>query len=399
MGFIALLSLLSIMVCYTHWLTFRQNFGLNENMEFLELTLFSNTLRSWIIALALFVGLLLALILIKKVWLKRAASLESIDDGKLDGLVIRLLKQTRWIFILAVSANLASLALHLPEASRAAIRVVTVIILLVQGGLWGNGIIAYWINRKVKKQMEMDAERATTLDVFGLMGRIVLWIVVVLLILDNLPGIQVTTLIASLGITGIAVALAVQNILGDLFSSFTIVMDKPFVIGDFIIVDEYRGTVEHIGLKSTRIRSLTGEQLIFSNSDLLNSRVRNFKRMARRRILFNLGVTYQTPAEKLAIIPALIREIVEKHPDATFDRAHFSSYGAYSLDFEIVYWVDTPDYYVYMDIQQDINLEIYRCFTDIGVEFAYPTQTLFMEKQTPQALNHTTNPTDHKETN
>jgi small-conductance mechanosensitive channel len=363
-------------------------------MEFLELTLFGNTLRSWIIALALFVGLQLALILIKKIWSQRATSLESVDAGKLDGLVTRLLKQTRWIFILAVSANLASLALHLPEAGRAAIRVVTVIIFLIQGGLWGNGIITYWINRRVKKQVEVDAERATTLDVFGLMAKIVLWTVVVLLILDNLPGIQVTTLIASLGITGIAVALAVQNILGDLFSSFTIVMDKPFVIGDFIIVDEYRGTVEHIGLKSTRIRSLTGEQLVFSNSDLLNSRVRNFKRMARRRILFNLGVTYQTPAEKLAAIPSLIREIIEKHPDATFDRAHFSAYGAYSLDFEIVYWVDTPDYYVYMNIQQDINLEIYRTFAELGVEFAYPTQTLFMEKQDLQAANQSSDPSD-----
>ncbi|MFU8771860.1 MAG: mechanosensitive ion channel family protein, partial [Anaerolineales bacterium] len=306
------------------------------------------------------------------------------ENGKLDGLVIRLLKQTRWIFFVAVSANLASLGLHLPEEARAAIGVVTVIILLIQAGLWGNGIITYWINRKVQRQMEFDGEKAATMDVFGLIARIILWTVVVLLILDNIPGIQVTTLIASLGITGIAVALAVQNILGDLFSSFTIVMDKPFVIGDFIIVDEYRGTVEHIGLKSTRIRSLSGEQLVFSNSDLLNSRVRNFKRMARRRILFNLGVTYQTPPEKLAKIPTLIREIVDKHPDATFDRAHFSAYGAYSLDFEIVYWVDTPDYYVYMDIQQDINLELYRSFAELGVEFAYPTQTLFMENQNSQ---------------
>jgi small-conductance mechanosensitive channel len=368
-------------------------------MEFLELILFGNTLRSWVIALVLFVGVLMALVLIKKVWVKRVAKVASTDDGKLDGLVNRLLVQTRWIFMMAVAANIALLSLDLPGEARTTMRVVTVIILLIQAGLWGNGIITYSINRRVKNQIELDAARATTLDVFGLLGKIVLWTVVVLLILDNLPGIQVTTLIASLGITGIAVALAVQNILGDLFSSFTIVMDKPFVIGDFIIVDEHRGTVEHIGLKSTRIRSLTGEQLVFSNSDLLHSRVRNFKRMARRRILFNLGVTYQTPPEKLAAIPALISEIIEKHPDATFDRAHFSSYGAYSLDFEIVYWVETPDYYVYMDIQQDINLEIYRSFTDLGVEFAYPTQTLFMEDQNPQASNHITNPTDSEESN
>jgi len=367
-------------------------------MEFLEITFFENTLRDWMIALAIFLAILIGLLLIKQIWLKRASFLSHKKEGEPDGLLTRLLKQTRWIFLFILAANLALLTLQLPETTRNTIRVITMMILLVQAGFWGNGLIAYIINRRVKKQMEMDAERATTLNVVGLLVRIVLWSVVVLLILDNLPGVQVTTLIASLGITGIAVALAVQNILGDLFSSFTIVMDKPFVIGDFIIVDEYRGTVEHIGLKSTRIRSLTGEQLVFSNSDLLNSRVRNFKQMARRRILFELGVTYQTPPEKLVAIPGLIREIIEKHTEATFDRSHFSAYGDFSLNFETVYWVETPDYYTYMDIQQDINLEIYRSFAELGVEFAYPTQTIFMEKENSQEITRNPNNADHLQT-
>lgn len=353
----------------------------DKNMEFMDLILFDNTLRGWIIALAVFFAALLVLILIKQLGLKRASFFARRPEAAPDGLVTRVLEQTKWVFFVVVAANIASLALDLPGETRITIRIVTVTILLIQAGLWGNGVILHSINRRVKRQLELDPARATTLDAFGLIARIILWIVVVLLILDNLPGVQVTTLIASLGITGIAVALAVQNILGDLFASFTIVMDKPFIIGDFIIVDEYRGTVEHIGLKSTRIRSLTGEQLVFSNSDLLGSRVRNFKRMARRRILFNLGVTYQTPHDKLVDIPPVIREIIEKHPETTFDRAHFSAYSAYSLDFEIVYWVESPDYLVYMDIQQDINLEIYRRFSELGVEFAYPTQTVFMEKQ------------------
>ena len=364
-------------------------------MELLEITFFENTLRDWIIALAIFLAILIGLLLIKQIWLKRASFISHKKEGEPDGLLTRLLKQTRWIFLFVLAANLALLTLHLPETTRNTIRVITMMILLVQAGFWGNGVITYIINHRVKKQMEMDAERATTLNVVGLIARIVLWSVVVLLILDNLPGVQVTTLIASLGITGIAVALAVQNILGYLFSSFTIVMDKPFVIGDFIIVDEYRGTVEHIGLKSTRIRSLTGEQLVFSNSDLLNSRVRNFKRMARRRILFELGVIYQTPPEKLATIPGVIREIIEKHPKATFDRSHFSAYGDFSLNFETVYWVETPDYHTYMDIQQDINLEIYRSFAELGVEFAYPTQTIFMEKENSQETTRNPNNADH----
>ena len=352
-------------------------------MDFLELILFENTLRSWVIALIVFFAALILLISIKQLILKRVSLIARTSDDHIDGLLTRLLKQTRWIFFLVVAINIATLALYLPDETRITIRVVTVTIFLIQLGLWSNGVILYSINSRVKAQIEMDASRATTLGVFGLIARIILWIVVALLILDNLPGIQVTTLIASLGITGIAVALAVQNILGDLFASFTIVMDKPFVIGDFIIVDDFRGNVEHIGLKSTRIRSLTGEQLIFSNSDLLSSRVRNYKHMTRRLIMFNLGVTYQTPADKLSEIPTVIREAIDKHPETTFDRAHFSSYGPYSLDFEIVYWVEKPDYSIFMDIQQDINLEIYQRFEELGVEFAYPTQTVFMEKENP----------------
>lgn len=207
-----------------------------------------------------------------------------------------------------------------------------------------------------------------------------LWSVIVLLTLDNL-GFDVTALVAGLGIGGVAVALAVQKILGDLFASLSIVLDKPFVIGDFIIVGEHLGTVEHIGLKTTRIRSLSGEQLIFSNSDLLGSRIRNFKRMYERRVVFTIGVVYQTPLEKLALIPSIIREIIESQKPVRFDRSHFKEYGAFSLNFETVYWVQNPDFNTYMDIHQAINLEIYRRFTREGIEFAYPTQTLFINRE------------------
>ncbi|NOQ97827.1 MAG: mechanosensitive ion channel [Calditrichae bacterium] len=244
----------------------------------------------------------------------------------------------------------------------------------------GNSLIQYWVERYKKKKLAEDAASVTTFTALGFLLRLVLWSVIALLILDNL-GIDITTLVAGLGITGIAVALAVQNILGDLFASLSIVLDKPFVIGDFIIIDNYLGSVEHIGLKTTRLRSISGEQLVMSNSDLLNSRIRNFKRMYERRVLFSLGVTYQTPLEKLQLIPSMIKEIIVKQEHARFDRAHFKEYGDFSLNFEIVYWVQKPEYITYMNTQQAINIEIFKQFEEQGIEFAYPTQTLFMTKE------------------
>jgi small-conductance mechanosensitive channel len=182
--------------------------------------------------------------------------------------------------------------------------------------------------------------------------------------------------LASLGVGGIAVALASQNVLGDLFASLSIHFDRPFVVGDFIIVDDLLGTVEQIGLKTTRVRSLHGEQLVFSNNDLLKSSIRNYKNMLERRVVFTIGLIYQTPYEKLVNVPDMIREIVEKEELARFDRAHFSSYGDSSPDFEIVYWVKVPDYNTYMDIQQRISLELFRRFSEGGIQFAYPTRTL-----------------------
>ena len=218
------------------------------------------------------------------------------------------------------------------------------------------------------------------MNALSFIARLVLWATILLLILDNL-GVDITALVAGLGIGGVAIALAVQNILGDLFASLSIVLDKPFVLGDFVIVGDLMGSVENIGIKTTRVRSLSGEQLVFSNNDLLTSRIRNFGRMQERRVVFKLGVTYQTPAEKLEGIPGIIREAIEARDKTRFDRSHFASYGDFSLDFETVYYVLSADYNLYMDIQQAINLAIFRRFADEGIEFAYPTQTLFLEKE------------------
>jgi small-conductance mechanosensitive channel len=209
--------------------------------------------------------------------------------------------------------------------------------------------------------------------------RVVFWTVAVLVILDNF-GVKISTLIAGLGIGGVAIALATQAILKDLFSYFIIFFDRPFEIGDFIIVGDFMGVVEHIGIKTTRLSSLGGEQLVFSNTDLTDSRVRNYKRMAKRRVVFKLGVIYQTTSQQLKEIPSIIEGIIKSIDDAVFDRAHFLSFGDFSLDFEIVYYVIGNDYKKYMDIQQEINLTIKEELEKREIEFAYPTQTLFLEK-------------------
>src|SRR5690606_29237344 len=204
-----------------------------------------------------------------------------------------------------------------------------------------------------------------------------LWIIAVLFFISNL-GYNVATLLTGLGIGGIAIALATQNIIADLFNYFVLFFDRPFEVGDFIVVEDKSGTIESIGIKTTRIRALTGEQLVFSNTDLTNSRLHNFKRMQRRRIVFTLGVTYDTSKDKLIKIPQIIREAITKQPDTLFDRAHFSAYGDFSLIFEVVYFVLSDDFNKYMDINQAMNLYIYEAFRNEGIEFAYPTQSLIV---------------------
>jgi len=234
----------------------------------------------------------------------------------------------------------------------------------------------YWIKKEVDKSRQQSLKGLVTIL------KVVVWGAGITFLLDNL-GFEISTVVAGLGIGGIAVALGAQAILGDLFSYFVIFFDRPFEIGDFIIVDNLMGTIEYVGIKTTRVRSLGGEQLVFSNTDLTNARIRNYKRMQKRRIVFKLGVTYQTTLDQLKKIPGIIKTVIENVEDTVYDRAHFYSYGDFSLDFEIVYYVLSGDYNKYMDIQQDINFAIKAEFDKLDIEFAYPTQTLFVEKTQP----------------
>jgi small-conductance mechanosensitive channel len=285
--------------------------------------------------------------------------------------------QTRAWFLFVVAVYAGSRSLDLSDLAHSLLTNVAVVATLLQAGLWFSAGLSQLVDIKRERSLEEDPDAVAAIDLLAFAARVGVWSIVLLVALDNL-GVNVTALVAGLGVGGIAVALAAQNILGDLFASLSIIFDKPFVVGDFLILGEFLGSVEKIGLKTTRLRSLSGEQLIFANNDLLNSRVRNYGRMFERRVVFSIGTTYQTPAEKLRAIPSIIREAIEACDDVRFDRAHFQKYGDFALIFEAVYYVLSPDYNTYMDIQQEINMTLFERFASEQIEFAYPTQTIYV---------------------
>ncbi len=241
-------------------------------------------------------------------------------------------------------------------------------------------LATYWLSG------ESEEAREQTLAIISPAIKIVIWTIGFIFLLANL-GFNISALIAGLGVGGIAIALAAQGIFQELFSYFAIVLDRPVRIGDFIIVGDLVGSVEYIGIKTTRLRSLSGEQIILSNSDLTSSRIRNYKRMEERRIVFSIGVAYDTSNEQMKAIPEIIRAIIEQTENTRFDRCHFSSYGDFSLNFETVYYMETANYDAYMDAQQKINLAIKEKFEAEGIEIAYPTQVLYVNYVTENNSN------------
>jgi len=348
-------------------------------MQVMDKIFWGNSVQEWLVALAVLTGTLIVLELAKKILIRRVQSIAARTATDIDDAVADLLRNTKFFFLLILALRWAATFLELPETVHGRLGTLITIGFILQAGVWGNTLIAFWFARTMKEKMQEDVKGTTSLSIIKFIGRLVLWSVLSLVALDSL-GINVTAFITTLGIGGVAIALALQKILSDLFASLSIVLDKPFVVGDFIVVDDFMGNVEYIGMKTTRIRSLGGEQIVISNSELLTSRIRNYKRMEERRILFRLGVTYQTPSAKLEKIPGMIKQIIEAVPLTRFDRAHFMQYGDFSLNFEIVYYVLSADYLDYANTQQSINMGINRKFQEEGIEFAYPTQTLYLNK-------------------
>jgi small-conductance mechanosensitive channel len=352
---------------------------LDSIREFMAREFLGNSLGAWAWSVALAAATFAVLAAGRRLLLAKARAMSARKARGLAELLPSLALRTNILVVLAVAVVVGTLVLSLPDKGREAMRVFIVLVVALQMAMWGVALVnfglAEFVRRKQSGNEATDASLATSMTVVRYLVLLVFYAAITILALENM-GVDVTAMVAGLGIGGIAVALASQRFLGDLFGSLAIVMDKPFIVGDFIIVGDKMGTVENIGLKTTRVRALSGEQLVFTNSDLLESRVQNFKRMQERRAIFMLGVEYQTPAEKLERIPTLIREAIERQGRTRFDRAHFKAFGPSSLDFEAVYYMLVPDYNAYMDVQQAVNLEIFRRFQEEGVNFAYPTQTL-----------------------
>lgn len=337
-----------------------------------------NRLLDYIIFLLIFLGALIVIkifrsIILKhlKKWAEKTAT--TVDDfliGTLEKIILPLL----YFGAFYLSINILVLAPMLEKIINIlGVAVLTLFTARLITEIIGYGFKFYWSGRSKDASLERSLK--------GILGvvKVIVWGLAIVFFLDNL-GFKISSVIAGLGIGGVAVALAAQAVLKDLFSYFSIIFDRPFEVGDFIIVGEYLGAVEYIGIKTTRIRSLGGEQLIFSNTDLTDSRVRNYKRMEKRRVVFRLGVTYQTPQDKLKQIPKIVENIIKNVKDTMFDRAHFFSYGDFSLIFEVVYYVLGSDYNKYMDTQQEINFGLKEELEKQGVEFAYPTQTIYVNK-------------------
>lgn len=356
----------------------------------MHLTFLNNNLESWALAVAISLGVTLALYWVRRFVLHRLQAAPQRTDAlaeiSVNELLAQMLRKTYILIMLAMAAYLGSLALELSDKQHLIVSRVAVAALILQLAIWGDTLLRAWRDHYIAS----DGRKASrTIIVF--LSRLALWVVAFLMVLDNF-GFNITALVASLGVGGIAVALAVQNILGDLFASLSIMLDKPFEIGDFIIVGDVLGSVEHIGLKTTRLRGLGGEQVIFSNGDLLKSRIHNHKRMETRRVAFVLRVAYGSSEQQLARIPELIREVVAAAPKAAFERAHFFNYGEWSLNFEVVYHFQSPDYIAHMDTQQAILLEIYRSFEREGIRFAHPLSIVRLADQEGIALQPATVP-------
>ncbi len=345
---------------------------------FSQTTVLGITLTNWALAVAAALISFLAMTMALRLGLKRASKLAAKTSNQVDDIAVNILRGTK-TWLLALASLLIGLGLlDLPDRWSARVGQLWFIAVALQVALWVNTAVGIGLDRYIARHASAGMNHASasaTLMSWG--ARTVLWSVVLLAMLSNL-GVNITAFVASLGVGGIAVALAVQNILGDLFASLSIAVDKPFEVGDFIVVNGVSGTVELVGLKTTRIRALSGEQVVMSNTELLKNIINNYKRLVERRIVFKFGITYGAAPEQVEQIPAIVRRIVEGQEGARFDRAHFQAFGESSLDFEVVYIVLSPDYNRYMDLQQTINLQLMRELAALGVDFAFPTRTVIL---------------------
>lgn len=344
--------------------------------EFLGLVWFGNTTLDYLIAASILAGVFIFFKIFDFFLLHRLDKLAKKTKTKWDDLAVTFLREIKWFFYLLISIyiSIQYLSVH-PMINK----VIYYLLLIFAGYYIAKGIsraINHFIEIKMAQNEGLkDKSSSSMIKLLGVIAKIIVWTIMFLMILSN-AGIEITPLIASLGIGGIAIALALQSVLSDLFGAFVIYFDKPFKEGDFIIVGSDMGVVKHIGIKSTRIQALQGQELVMSNTELVNSRVNNYKQMEKRRIVFGFGVKYDTGKQKLSKIKGIVTKIFDKVDGADLDRVHFKEFGDFSLDYEVVYYVKSADYNEYMDIQENVNTALYSDFEKAKIEFAFPTQTI-----------------------
>lgn len=332
-----------------------------------------NAMSAYVLALVFFVLCVLVLILVQRFFLARFQRYSKRSKTPIDDIVVRILESLRPPLPIFLSAYTALQTLSMSDFFRTALNSALILFVTYQVARTLHTILDMLIERSLRGKTDAHARVAMTL--IGTLLRGVIWVFAVLLIISNL-GVNVTSLLAGVGIGGIAIAFALQNILKDVFSSFSLFLDKPFTVGDFVVIGQHSGTVKEIGVKTTRIKSLGGEEVIIPNSELTTSRIENFKKMKRRRVCKKFGVVYGTSNEKLQRIPEMLQSITETIDQVTFGRAHFKNFGDSGLIFEYVYFVETSDYEIYMDIRQAFNLRMKEVFEREGIEFAYPTMKI-----------------------
>ncbi|WP_244100100.1 mechanosensitive ion channel family protein [Burkholderia anthina] len=334
----------------------------------------------WVYAFGAAVASYIALAYLLKFVTDRLATLSTRTSTQYDDMLVEVLRRTHKIVLLAAAILIGAKFLPLPERWANRLDHLWFLVVGLQLALWASRGVGIWTARRLQATNALAHNPVmTTMIAWTLRG--LLWSVLLLAILANM-GVNITAFVASLGVGGVAVALAVQSILSDLFASLAIGLDKPFEIGDFIVFGDVAGSIEHIGLKTTRIRSLSGEQIVCSNTELLKHTIHNYKRMAERRIQFSFGVTYDATPDTLRKVPEIVKSAVESAGETRFDRAHFKGFGESDLTFEVVYYVMDPSYNVYMDIQQEINLDLMHGLSRVGLELAFPTRTVHIVGQT-----------------
>lgn len=351
--------------------------------ELLNRVYFGNTVQNYLIAVGFILLGSLLITIFRRSALSRLKRWTESTHTRFDNFVVTSFSRFGIPVLHFVVIYLGLNYLHLsPKADRIIIIATTVAVTFMVIRFITTTLVL--LIKSYFKRRYPDKPHTNEIGAISLIINLLVWFIGLGFLFDNM-GYDLTAIIAGLGIGGIAVALAAQNILGDLFNYFVIFLDRPFEVGDFIAVGDKSGTIEHIGVKTTRLKSLTGEQLIIANSDLTSSRIHNYKRMQLRRVEFTLGVTYETSAENLKAIPDLLKEIISEQELVQFDRAHFASYGDSALNFTIVYNVLTSEFNKHMDVKQTINLCIFEAFQKRGIEFAYPTQKLYVvNEQVPE---------------